>query len=454
MSSIISLGSSGMSLVISLLLVACIIFLGLFTFNLRKKDNFQLGRPIFIILLVLIFLIFLLSVYFIFDNSDTKFSDYRYFFIGVSSVLAFFSLLISSFWSTQTIKLTQQTQQINLDSQKITMDNQKISLVMDMIKNNYQLLKDKEEGINVLINDLDSVYSGKSFFFNKVAKIFHERLRENEASFDFTPIDSYRQMVLDKRQRLARAAAKAGQPIPPNNNKIDLLRDFKQIFKDNKEDVSFKILVTYFSANEQSTSNVFSLLNSSIQKKIYNNKAHLSFLNETYDLDNFIKNFLEEEEIKSILERDGSTLTHDEIMPEMEKTFNNHYNELGHFFRNSYRVVKFINLFSDTHFKADPSFRRTYLGVLRSYYSENVLLAIYYNSTFTKKGLGYAKELAKSDFFGDANDLSSHEPMHIRKDKLYFGSRDFRLIEGIFISNSSFVTDEVDEIKIKECFDV
>lgn len=453
MSLTISLGSLGMSLVISLLLVVCIIFLGLFTFNLRKKDNFQLGRPIFIILLVLIFLIFLLSVYFIFDNSDTKFSDYRYFFIGVSSVLAFFSLLISSFWSTQTIKLTQQTQQINLDSQKITMDNQKVGLVMDMIKNNYQLLKDKEEGINVLINDLDSVYSGKSFFFNKVAKIFHERLRENEASFNFTPINEYRERELEKRRRIAKAAVNAGQNIP-TNNKTDLLRDFKQIFEDNKEDVSFKILVTYFSLHEESTSNIFSLLNSSIQKKIYNSRAHLSFLNRTYDLNNFIKNFLEDEEISSILERDGSTLTYDEIKPEMEKTFNNHYSELGHFFRNSYRVVKFINLFSNTHFIADSSFRKTYLGVLRSYYSENVLLAIYYNSAFTKKGLGYAKELAKSDFFGDANDLSSHEPMHIRKDQLYFGSRDFRLIEGIFISNYPFVTSEVDELKIKECFDV
>lgn len=419
-----------MFITIVLLLSLCLLLLGFFTFQLYKKNDLQLGNPIFIFIVVSFFLVFLLSVYFLLDNSDTKFEDYRYFLIGVTSILALCSLLLSSFWSTKTIKSTQETQ-------KISIDNQKISFMMDLIKNNYQLLKDKEKAIDSLISDLDSTYLGKSFFYNQVAALFHERLRANQANFPLSEMDKY---------------------IDQSKTNTDLIRGFKNVFQEDKQDASFKILTTYFSDNREKTSNIFESLTESTQQKISGSTAHINFLNTAFKMDEFIENFLQERAVSELLRKDINSLKFEEIKVEMETVFNKHYGNLGHFFRNSYRVVKTINYFSKTHFGSDKDFRKTYLGILRSYYSENVLLAIYYNSIFTDKGLGYAKELALSDFFGDKSDFDHDDPIHVRKTKFYFNSKDLKMIKRIFLSNANpFPTgegDSKDAETIQRSFDI
>lgn len=431
-----------MFITILLLLIVCSCLLGFFTFQLYKKNDLQLGSTVFIFLVVSFFSVFLLSVYFLLDNSDSKFEDYRYFFIGITSILALCSLLLSSFWSTRTIKLSQDTQKISIkltqDTQKISMDHQKISFIMDLIKNNYQLLKDKEGSIKNLIKDLDTIFLGKSLVYEEVALLFHEKLRTSESLFSIHEIDKY---LAETR----------------GNNK-DLITDFKNVFQEDKQDASFKILTTYFSENKDKTSYIFDSLNDSIQNKVSKSERQNTFLNKSFNMDQFIEKFLQEKKVKELLNKEVTSLKFEEIKFVMEKVFNKHYGELGHFFRNSYRVVKLINDFSEKHFESDPNFRKTYLGVLRSYYSENVLLVIYYNSIFTDKGLGYAKQLALSDFFGDKEDLGNDDPIHVRKDKFYFDFKDLKVIKKLFLSNAEPFLSSGDNAKdietIKGFFDL
>ena len=119
------------------------------------------------------------------------------------------------------------------------------------------------------------------------------------------------------------------------------------------------------------------------------------------------------------------------------KVFDDQYAEVGHFFRNSYRIVKLINVY----YKDDLELRKNYLGILRSQYSENVILAIYYNCVFTDKGLGYANQLLGTDFFGDKKDLAYDNPIHFRTEKLIFNEKDLKTIKKLFTVESEFFRD-------------
>lgn len=415
-----------MFITISLLLSLSIILLILFIISSYKRNQMNLGSTWFIIFSVSFLLTVILVLYFFLLESENSFESFRYILISTTSIIALVSLLISSFLSRQTIKLHQNTQ-------KMSKNNQDVSFVMDLIKNNYQLLKDKENNINNLILSLDADFIGKSFFFNEIASRFHNFLKSRQSSF---PIDTI-------------------QTGSRNGNKN--FKKLENILLKDGEDDSYKLLVVYFSLNEEKTSHIFKLLSPSIQNKVSGNETFLKFAQETVNIEQYIEEFLAQSEIIDLMGRDISTLTFEQIKPVMEKIFNEHYDQIGHFFRNSYRVVKFINQLSKNEKNEDLNFRKTYLGILRSYYSENVLIAIYYNSIFTNKGLGYSQELACSDFFGDETDLTNDDPIHVRKDRFYFGSKDLKTIKKLFISapndSTDTTTNPIDIQSIKTAFD-
>lgn len=310
-----------------------------------------------------------------------------------------------------------------------TVDNQKTVFIMNLIKNNFDLLKAAEDSIDDLVNKLNSIYIGKTFFFDELAVSFHNHLRSS--SLLMSQVDRFDVSTLSNKQQK------------------EVVEDLKKIFTNNKIDASSKILISYLSlpANSRVGNHFYENLNESITNKVITNGYDI--LDSHFDMNKIIDDFCELVETREIFDKSISGLNFDEIKPGMEKAFDDNYKELGHFFRNSYRIVKFINQNS----KNDLNFKKTYLGLLRSYYSENVLLAIYYNSVFTRKGLGYARELVLSDFFGDKDDLDDGNPNHIRKDKLYFGDKDLRTIEKLFTSSSTKL-DNVDLTNINVFEDV
>lgn len=364
-------------------------------FKLNKKNPEILSGWKFTLWLTTFSIFVVGSIYFVFVTLIDKKIEYKPLITILTVIVALISFLTSVYLSNR-----------NTEN---TLENQKTIFIMNLIKNNYDLLKEREEKIDTLIDSLNLLYTEKTFFFDELALKFHASLKSN--SLFVSEIDNF---VIK------------GLTV----NQIKVLTDFRKVFADDKIDFSSKILLAHLERNLNVGNHFFSSLDESIRKK--KSVPEYDFLVKHFEIDKFIKSFCEQAETRLIFDKSISTLSFEMIKPGMEKIFDDNYKELGHFFRNSYRIVKFINQNS----KNDLEFKKTYLGLLRSYYSENVLLAIYYNSVFTRKGLGYAKELVSSDFFGDVYDLYHDNPNHIRKDKLYFGDKDLRTIENIFTSSS------------------
>ncbi|MCY8912542.1 putative phage abortive infection protein [Bacillus atrophaeus] len=85
-----------------------------------------------------------------------------------------------------------------------------------------------------------------------------------------------------------------------------------------------------------------------------------------------------------------------------ESMYNNNEENIGHYFRNLYRIVKFIE---DHRFSADEDIneleKRKYRGVLRAQLSSNELLMLFYNVVYSEKGKKFALLLKGKNFFDD-----------------------------------------------------
>lgn len=79
-----------------------------------------------------------------------------------------------------------------------------------------------------------------------------------------------------------------------------------------------------------------------------------------------------------------------------ERFYKDHENLIGHYFRNLYRIVKYI-LESNLSFKD----KHSYIGILRAQLSADELKMLYYNINFSKKGEKFYNILNENniDFF-------------------------------------------------------
>lgn len=376
--------------IVSLLSLASFVF---FIYLLYQKTPQTLGSWKLILIITLYSITSISSVYYVVTQHIKSSTDYRPFITILTVLIAFISFTTSVF-------LTNRTTDINKE-------NQKKSFIMDLIKNNSSILKEKESSIDSLIRQLDIQFKSPGYSINHITPLLSEHL-------------------YNQRTRLQ-----------PSLDLIQTKGTFKKdngfllgAFEQDLDSVS-RVLVTSLLMHS-SYKPFYDQLDDSITDKILSTNFQKVLSEERILLDN-IHQFIQRKEIQDILKKDVSTLSYSELKPLIEKQFDENYKHLGHFFRNSYRVVKTINNFSE----GDAEFKKTFLGILRSYYSENVLVAIYYNSVFTDKGLGYANELALSDFFGDELDLSKDTPIHFRKESLYFDQKDLRTIKKIFTSESA-----------------
>ncbi|MER0467198.1 putative phage abortive infection protein [Bacillus cabrialesii subsp. cabrialesii] len=85
-----------------------------------------------------------------------------------------------------------------------------------------------------------------------------------------------------------------------------------------------------------------------------------------------------------------------------ESMYNNNEENIGHYFRNLYRIVKFIE---DHRFSTDKDTneleKRKYRGILRAQLSSNELLMLFYNVVYSEKGKKFALLLKGKNFFDD-----------------------------------------------------
>lgn len=121
------------------------------------------------------------------------------------------------------------------------------------------------------------------------------------------------------------------------------------------------------------------------------------------------------------------------LNPSLENNHNNHHNSedivrdnfeefykeseymLGHYFRNLYRIVKFIEDSS-----LDEEEKKNYRGILRAQLSSSELYLLFYNLNFSSRGEKFYKLLEGTDFFQDHLDgliLGDNVLSHLNKKK-------------------------------------
>lgn len=86
-----------------------------------------------------------------------------------------------------------------------------------------------------------------------------------------------------------------------------------------------------------------------------------------------------------------------------EKLYKKHENEIGHYYRNLYRIVKLIqtNAFGNDNEKDNEEEKRKYRGILRAQLSSFELLMIFYNVVYSEKGKKFKDLLLNINFFDD-----------------------------------------------------
>ncbi|PRS67556.1 putative phage abortive infection protein [Bacillus sp. NMTD17] len=85
-----------------------------------------------------------------------------------------------------------------------------------------------------------------------------------------------------------------------------------------------------------------------------------------------------------------------------EKVYDLKEEQIGHYYRNLYRIVRFIQ---DEHFSTDQeeneNEKKKYRGILRAQLSSMELLMLFYNVVYSKKGEKFREILKGTNFFDD-----------------------------------------------------
>lgn len=400
--------------VIFILSIAIYIF-SFITFVKKENKKEITWRYILIILLFL-----LLGSVLMFDVlSRMKFS-----FDVVRNITTFLSLVIALVSFVTSVHFTNKTAKINKE-------NKNSDFVMSLMKNHYDLMNSKSGAIDKLMDDLKNQFEGNMYIIDRSVDEFRTHL-------------SYQKPSIKEKLGAIETAIESSDKKKLLSSEYE---KFKKIINvDNPHDAITRLFITYYLDVPEHKS-LFDKISTSTSNKKFNSEF-IQLLKMDNGFFELLDSFMADK--KTVIMKD---LKYDDIFTICNKLFDDVYKDVGHFFRNSYRVFKLINEF----YKEDVVNKNNYQGILRSQYSENVILAIYYNSVFTTKGLGYARELISSDFFGSTEDLLLDDPLHFRKDNLFFLDKDLKVMKSIFVSqsNNTLTIESLEDLKkkMKNTFD-
>lgn len=167
-------------------------------------------------------------------------------------------------------------------------------------------------------------------------------------------------------------------------------------------------------------------------------KSNLKSLNWSYSYIEKIlikRNILEELVTKMNEEKFYTQpISYREAFEIIDEIYDKNFEILGNFFRSTHRIIKKIN----ESFRDDIGAKKNYLGLLRAQLPESAIASIYYNATYTRKGLGLARQLIYIDFFGDGFDFMSvdnshfNDSQHVSSDKIIFYDTDYKLMHNLY----------------------
>lgn len=292
---------------------------------------------------------------------------------------------------------------------KVTKENQEANFIMTLLTNNYKILESQQKALDALIKDLHDTFRNNSIPLKELADEFVTYVGTNNT-----------------------VALKIGQMSTTlqssTQDDYKLLRDLS-MNGSTAQTAALHLLVTYFKQHQTDTNykEFYSKLDKPMRSKAFSSATIQECQKTTLfdDVTSFL-NF----KFTSIV---NQQMTYDKIYSHCTIIFDRNYKEVGHFFRNSHRVVKLIN----STYKDNLEEKKKFLGLLRSHYSENVILAIFYNCIYSDKGIGFTEQLFKSDFFGTKEDLEKTQPQHFLTENMIDPKIEIDLMRRIFTSTST-----------------
>lgn len=129
-------------------------------------------------------------------------------------------------------------------------------------------------------------------------------------------------------------------------------------------------------------------------------------------------------------------IKYEEVFPVVNNIYRVNYYKLGHLFKHFHRIIRLILQGRVAH---DHNLQKDLIGILRAQYSEELLQLIYYNATYTSRGLGLGMLLQGTCFWGDRSDFEvtgDNEITHISTASLYFKQKDKKIMEELYAGNS------------------
>lgn len=403
------------NIIIVVILIAIILYV--FKVNYSKDNNLTTVSLVLILLSVLILVFTIWNGISIQEKGKLRYSSsqIRNITMIFTAILALGSLIV-------TIYLTNRNSKFNLITQQT-------NLLMTLIKNNYSLVEkiekknEKSSEIDFFLRRLENKLSYPNLCFENFSEKFSEELKN-----------------INFENLIEQAVG-----LDLDDKVVQFIKDID--FK--KRNINFEILLLNICKNRNLE--FYETLPTNLKNKVNQNKIFTQEICETLMSNSFF--FIND--ITPIINKLNfdEKLSYDYVSNKVNTIYGDYYHQFGHFFRNVHRIVKLINEYHQN----DPINKKNMLGILRSQFSEDILLILYYNCTYTQKGLGLARQLIDSDFFGDAFDIEEKNT-HFREDRLLYKSKDISIISEFFIKNSSkdtiiYKTDKELKLEINKVFE-
>lgn len=141
-----------------------------------------------------------------------------------------------------------------------------------------------------------------------------------------------------------------------------------------------------------------------------------------WDISDDLRNFIES--LSRFISEKVDLLSKERRSKGIEDAINDHYSEIGAYFRMFHRIVKYVN-----EEVVDEDTKNNYLGFLRATLNEKELLVVFYNAVYTGRGEGLLEEIRKTTFFGKSEELlEDYTVQHFNGNLLLWKSDDLKIM--------------------------
>lgn len=289
---------------------------------------------------------------------------------------------------------------LSLKSGESSIKRDKDLLIFETFKQNYQILDKKEDRLEQYVNEINKKSSDEWIGFYKMVKFLNET---------YTVSSPEREEIQNLYQE----------------NKTENYKLVRQYVLDNKKTQTEKIVFLYLRFYREKTYQLLEELNieKQLKKSDKNNSDYIKLMKTEFfkNINNQYDNFFKENKYKYI-----------DFKENISENIIEKYSDINYFFRHTHRVLKLLNEIDDL------KVRKNYMGILRAQYSELVIVSIYLNAVYTKKGVGLAQQIKNSDFFASMEDFNTgNEMIHGAFETIFQKDKQYEIIKKIFVDSDN-----------------